>query len=186
MGHAKQVSSRERCKIEVYLELRLSKRDIARRLRPSVHSITTYTKQGVAYGKNYRGKRPATTAFDDKRLLRAASQSNKSSSKLKHEFGLSASSRTICRRIASCPHLLRRKMLRKLPLKEEHKNVRLCFCRDDMKQSWGKCVVYRRKKVQPEWARLFNLLFLRSAKRETNCILSTTRWRWSHGLGGFL
>ena len=52
-----------------------------------MHSITTYMKEGVVYGKNYRGKPTATTAFDDRRLLRAASQSKKSSSKLKHEFG---------------------------------------------------------------------------------------------------
>ena len=76
MGYAKQLSSREKSKIDAYLELRLTKRDIARRLRRSVHSITTYMKQGVVYGKNYRGKPTATTAFDDRRLLRAASQSN--------------------------------------------------------------------------------------------------------------
>ena len=58
-------------------------------------------KQGVVYGENYRGKPTATTAFDDRRLFRAARQCNKSSSRLKHELGLNASSRKIRLRIAS-------------------------------------------------------------------------------------
>ena len=72
MGHAKQLSSRERSKIDHYLELRLSKQDIARWLRRSMHSITTDMKQGVVYGNSYCGKPTATTSFDDRRLLRAA------------------------------------------------------------------------------------------------------------------
>ena len=58
MGKLKQLSEREKGKIDVYKELNLSKTDIARRIRRSIHSVTTYFTQENSYGQNYTGRRP--------------------------------------------------------------------------------------------------------------------------------
>ena len=136
MGRGKMLTAREQGKIDAYLQLKLSKADIARRIRRSVHAITSYVQQGAAYGSNFKGRSRATTKYDDRRLLREASNCHKSSAKLKHDLGLAASSRTIRRRIQTCPHLERKKMLKKPPLSHHHKQDRLSFCRANMAQTW--------------------------------------------------
>ena len=132
MGKAKLLTLRERGKIDAYLSMNLSKRDIARRIRRSVHAITTYMKQRHMYGLNFKGKARATTKYDDRCLIHAASQSHKSSTKLKSDLKLKASSRTIRRRIEKCAHLRRKKMMKKPLLTKSHKVERLRFCKLNM------------------------------------------------------
>jgi IS30 family transposase len=147
MGRAKLLSMRERGKIEAYVELKLSKRDIARRIRRSAHQVTTFLQKGTKYGTNFKGRTRATSRYDERRLLRAASQSHKSSRKLKYELELTASSRTIRRRIQNSQHLRRMKMLKKPPLTKSHKPDRLNFCKRYMGWNWNSTWFTDEKKV---------------------------------------
>ena len=56
MGRSNQLSERGKGKLIAYSEIKLSKRDMARRLRRSVHVATNFLSQGEKYGKNYKGR----------------------------------------------------------------------------------------------------------------------------------
>lgn len=135
MGKRPQLSLRERGKIDAYVELNLSKRDMARRLRRSCHCITTYLNNKEQYGKKFKGKPPALNPRDKRRVLRAASNSSKSSNVLKRELHLNASRWTIARTLKS--NNMSWCKMRKMPLlTQNHKDSRLQFCRKYMQQTW--------------------------------------------------
>ena len=46
MGKSNKLSKREKGKLIAYSEINLSKRDMARRLRKSVHVVTNFLSQG--------------------------------------------------------------------------------------------------------------------------------------------
>ena len=136
MGRRHQLSARERGKIDAYQELHLSKRDIARRIRRSVHAITSYTNDKLKYGNNMRGRSRVTTKYDDRRILREASNSTKSSVKIRYDLNLNCNARTVRRRIKDASHIMYKKMLMKPPLTAVHKQRRLQFCRVNMQRTW--------------------------------------------------
>ena len=136
MGRGSLLSQREKLKIDAYKELNLSKREISRRLRRSVTCISTYFSKGTTYGGHFKGRKKCTTQYDDRQIIRKASNTLKTSTQLRNEIGLSCSTRTVRRRIEKCKYLRRKKLLRKPPLSDSHKCGRLNFCRKYMAHNW--------------------------------------------------
>ena len=91
MGKAQQLSEREKGKVDTYIALNLSKREISRRIRRSVCCITNYIKEGSNYGQNYKGKASALSLRDRRRLIKCASNNFISCSALKKDLNISAS-----------------------------------------------------------------------------------------------
>lgn len=120
-----------------YIELNLSKRDMARRLRRSVHCITTFLSNSAKYGKNFKGRPCVLSRRDCRRLRNAASNATTSADKLRKELSLDASRSTICRRLNDM-NVVREKMKSKPPLTAFHKEARLTFCRVNMQRDWSK------------------------------------------------
>ena len=75
--------------------MNILKTDIARRIRRSIPCVTTYLTQGNSYGQNYQGRRPALSLRETRRLIQTVKKSNSSSTKLKADLGINASTRTI-------------------------------------------------------------------------------------------
>ena len=117
---------RER-KIDSYVELNLSKRDIYRRIRRSVHAITTYLNNKDDYGKIHKGRQRALSTRDCCQLRRAASNSSISSRELQSILGLSVSRSTICRTLNRMS-LKHKRMKCRPPLTAAHKDQRMDFC----------------------------------------------------------
>ena len=138
MGRTKQLSQREKGKIDAYTDLKLTKRDIARRLRRSVHVITNYLKNKQNYGRNYNTGRPKLlTSMDLRRLKRAASNSSKTINNLRYELNLQVSRATISRRLKDIS-IKYEKVKRQMSLTQAHIKQREVFCRKYMKQNWSK------------------------------------------------
>lgn len=135
MGKRRQLSEREKAKIDAYKEQNLKKSDIARRLRRSIHCVTTYLTQNDSYGQNYKGKTRALSVRDTRRLVHAAKNSNLSSAKLKSECNLKASTRTI-QRALKLKGFAWKKMCKKPLLTSKHKEIRREFCRRNMQTNW--------------------------------------------------
>lgn len=135
MGKAKLLSLREQGKIDAYCQLGLAKRDIARRLRRSVCSITTYLSNKDSYGKKWTGRSRILTARDMRRLGNAASNKQKSIKKIKAETNIAASNSTIIRALKRM-NMQSEKVKRAPFLSKLHKEARIKFTRDYMQQNW--------------------------------------------------
>ena len=73
-------------KIEAYLSLKLSQREIARRIRRSRSSVQTYIKHKSNYGKNHVGKNKFLSSKDRNILIRNASKGDLNCNQLKNEL----------------------------------------------------------------------------------------------------
>jgi transposase len=137
MGRNKMLSEREKGKIAAYIDLNLSKRDIARRMRRSVCCITTFINNGEKYGKNFKGSKRALSPRACRRLRKAASNSTESAKKLEVSLSLNVSRWTVTRRLNEMN--LKRKLMKSKPvLTTQHKEARIEFCRTNMKTDWAK------------------------------------------------
>lgn len=137
MGRGKLLSERETGKIDAYFELGVAKRDISRRLRRSVHAITTYITNSATYGTNFKGRAPVMTPRECRRLRTAASNASKSLPKLKRELGITASCQTMRRNLRKMDIHYKRMRCRP-PLTPAHRANRVTFCRRYMQQDWNK------------------------------------------------
>lgn len=131
------LSEREKGKIAAYIDLHLSKRDIARRMRRSVHCITTFMNNTENYGKNFKGSKRELSPRACRRLRKAASNSTVSANKLKVSLSLNVSRWTVTRRLNEM-NLKRKRMKSKPVLTAIHKEARMEFCRANMKTDWSK------------------------------------------------
>jgi hypothetical protein len=131
------LSEREKGKIVAYIDLQLSKRDISRRMRRSVHCITTFMNNTESYGKNFKGRKRALSPRACRRLRKAASNSTESANKLTTNLSLNVSRWTVTRRLNEM-NLKRKRMKSKPVLTTIHKDARMEFCRTNMKTDWSK------------------------------------------------
>lgn len=97
MGKSQLLTVRERGKIDAYVSMGLSKRDISRRIRRSVTAITTYLREGLNYGKNYKGSNKKLTTRELRRIRRIASNRQMSSRAIAAQLNLRISTRSIRR-----------------------------------------------------------------------------------------
>ena len=137
MGRSNQLSEREKGKLIAYSEMNLSKRDMARRLRRSVHVVTNFFGQGEKYGKNYKGRSKKLSAKEQHLLKRAASNTSNSCKTIIKETNLSISQPTASRYLKNF-NIKYLKMKAKPVLTKKHKENRKLFCKKNLKQDWSK------------------------------------------------
>lgn len=136
MGRAKQLSTREKGKIDAYSDLNLSITDISRRIRRSFNVVKSYLQNKENYGHNYKGRQKKLSTRDRRRLCRAASNSTKTSRMLKSELNLNVSRHTICRELKD-KKIVHQKVQRRPNLTPTHKEARLNFCRKNMQLNFA-------------------------------------------------
>lgn len=131
MGRGKTLSLEERGRIQAYRQERYSNREIARKIGRSTWVINNYLKDVENYGNNRRGRTAtATTERERRAILRVASNSCATARQIRGRVGSDASVRTIQRVIKKCPHLKRRRLVKKPLLLEHHREARFEFSRN--------------------------------------------------------
>lgn len=117
MGKQKCLTDREKGQIGILRKEVLSNRKIAQKINRSPNVVDHYVNQGEEYGKNYKGRTVTALTLKEKRkILRVASNSALSTSKIKELANVEASKSTVRRAILSAPHLQRKKLQKNLPL----------------------------------------------------------------------
>lgn len=133
MGRKSALSSSEMVKIDVYHSENYSYREIGKKIGRSHNVIMNYIKNKDNYRKNYKGGTySALTAQDRRKILRIASNSAHSTSKIRNMAGVNASKSTVRRAILKCEHLQLKKLAKKPPLNAARQLQRLQFAKDHM------------------------------------------------------
>lgn len=118
MGRAKPLTAEEKGRINAFSECGLSNRRIASKIGRSLNVVNNYLRNQSGYGKNMKGGTyKATTEADRRAIIRTASNSHESASKIREKTGVSASLATVKRVIRSAKHLKR------LKLKKNHRLI---------------------------------------------------------------
>lgn len=144
MGKGRSLTTSEKAKIDVYHTEGYSNRDIAKKLGRSPTCVDNYLKNPSTYGKKYKGRKAtAISAAERRRILRCASNSSKSISKIKHEVGVEASKSTVRRVILSAKNLKLSKLVKKPPLTATRKDHRLQYARNHMDWTIGQGSIQR-------------------------------------------
>lgn len=106
MGRGKALSVAEQAKIDVLQNEGFSNRKIAEKIGRHKNVVNNYLKDKENYGKNMkRFTKTATTPRERRAILKEASNSPLSVSKIKVKTNVSASKVTVYRVIKSAPHL---------------------------------------------------------------------------------
>lgn len=130
MGKKKVLTAEEKGKIDAFHSEGFAMRYIAKKIGRSDHVIRNYIKNSASYGTNYKGRtKTALTPQDKRKLIRIASNSAASTSKIKEKAGIVASLSTVRRAILSADHLKLKKLKKKPPLNAVRKEKRLEFAR---------------------------------------------------------
>ena len=106
MGKGKALSEFEKGRIEELLHQRISKREILKRLNRSKCVILNYSKNKKRYGQKKSSRRKKLLSKRDQRaILKIASNSSVTLSKIKHQLQLNVSKTTIWRTITYDPNI---------------------------------------------------------------------------------
>ena len=96
----------EKNKIDVYRSEGYSNRAIAKKIGRSSTVVDNYIKDPEGYGKNCKGRVSLSLSMYEKRkIIRIASTSALSLSKIRAQAGVEASKSSVCRVIKSCEYL---------------------------------------------------------------------------------
>lgn len=131
MGRGTKLSDEEGAKIMAYVDIGYSPHAIAQLLGRSRCAVVNHIKRvqnGVKLA--YRGHARVTTELADRRIIRLASNSTSTSSRILADLDLPCSSRTIRRRIKASGIIKYRKMSRKPVLKALEMQRRVVWARD--------------------------------------------------------
>ena len=139
MGKGKPLTSYQKGQIDAKLAQKMSHRQIARDLKRSPKNINNYAKNPALYGTAKSPGRPSSLSDREKRkILRHASNSVDSCTKIKADLKLKCSAETV-RRVISKSNFLKRRKMRKSPfLTQKHRDQRLDFARKNQKTDWRK------------------------------------------------
>lgn len=162
MGRKTSLSIAERAKIEAYKEEGYSSRAIAAKIGRGKTVINNFLRNMDNYGKNMKGRTYRATSQRERCLIiRKASNSASSVSKIRSETGVNASLSTVRRIIKSCSHLKRKKLQKKPPLNKQRKEKRLEFGRAKMTWSseWRTVVFSDEKKFNLDGPDGYNYYF---------------------------
>lgn len=137
MGRGTVLSLEEKSKITAFYEYGLSFHKIAEKTGRHRKTIANFLHNKDTYGKNFKGGNNRVITEADRRIiLREASNSHDSSTKIREKSGVNASKSTIQRVLKNAEHLKRQKLKKKPPLNKLRKETRLDFARTHM--TWSK------------------------------------------------
>lgn len=162
MGRGKTLTKEEIGKILAFNQQNLSNREIAKKLGRNHKTIISYLRNQENYGKNRKGRTArATTERERRSILREASNSAASARKIKDKVATSASIWTVRRIIKQCPHLRRKKLMKKPHLLPHHKNSRLEFCRTHLNwnEEWRQVIFSDEKNLIWMALMAFDIIF---------------------------
>jgi IS30 family transposase len=131
------LSERERGMVEAYRREKVPLREIARRLSRSDSVIRNFLKNPRKYATTKRkAKQSKLSARDERRIVKLASNSTISVSKIKSELDLPVADETIRKVLHSSPNIIRSKMHKAPNLTPDHKQKRLDFAKVNMARQW--------------------------------------------------
>lgn len=106
MGRGRALTLEEQTQIRVLHEENYSAHQIGRKINRSQNVVSAFLRSQGHYGKNMKGcTHSATTTREKRKILRLASNSTDSISKIRAKSGVNASVSTVRRVINSAPHL---------------------------------------------------------------------------------
>lgn len=116
-----------------------TKKEIARRLSRSDRVVRNFLRNPEQYCvKKHTGRKRKLKPRDERRIIRAASNTSKGCLELKQELNLDVSHMTVWRTLYRNPYITRSKMKLAPCLQDRHKAARLEFARVNMNRNWTK------------------------------------------------
>ena len=134
IGKNKWLTEYEKGKVDGLVKTKCSIREIPRQINRSHNVVMNYVKKEI-YGKKKSSGRPKLySAREIRQLIREVNNKQVSSAQAKRSLGLPGTRQTAWHTLKRCPHLIRKKKLKKPKLTDRHKQARLVFARKFM--SW--------------------------------------------------
>ena len=133
------LSDFEKGQIIAYKSQELGIREIGRQINRSHNVVRNFLADPTSYGtKKTGGPKKKLSTRDERRVVRAASNSMISLSQIKVNLQLNVSCMTVCRTLKRNSNIVRQKMQTAPRLQPRHKVGRLEFARTHMNQDWSK------------------------------------------------
>lgn len=149
MSRGKQLTAKERGKIDAFKQEGYSNRQVAKKIKRSHSVVDNYLKLGDKYGiKKKTGRKSTITPLTKKRIFQLASEKLMSSGKIKAELQLKQTTRTVQRVLSTSPNHIYKKYATKPPLTESHRKARLSFAKESVQNrlDWSKIIWSDEKK----------------------------------------
>lgn len=155
MGHGKRLSDYEKGQIDARLANGDSYSKIGKALNRSKAAISAYVNDKTGQTKSTGRPRKLNKKQEDQ-IVKKASNSFKSLSKIKRRLKLKVSRVTVWRTIKRSKFIVRRKLKKAPKLTNDHKLRRLNFARENMSTDWNKV---RSKSCRPSRVLRFQVIF---------------------------
>lgn len=137
MPRGNVLSEKEKGMIEAYKQEGVSIREIGRRLSRSDKVVRNYLKDPEKYATTKRKPKKSKLSPRDKRsIVKLASNSTISLSKIKSTLNLPVCKETVRKALQTSPNIIRAKMNKAPNLTPVHKQKRLEFARLNMARQW--------------------------------------------------
>uniref|UniRef100_A0A7I4Y306 Transposable element Tc3 transposase n=1 Tax=Haemonchus contortus TaxID=6289 RepID=A0A7I4Y306_HAECO len=147
MARGRLFSSDENAPIRALHEAGLSKRAISRRIGRSLCFLQRFLEKPDVPRCNTSSGRPRkVTTRDERKILRAVSNSMSSLSQIRSELNLSVSKTTVWRAVRRCENITRQAMKKAPRILDRHREARLEFAEMNLGRDWAKVVFSDEKK----------------------------------------
>lgn len=197
MPRGKALSEQEKGKILALQEEGYGIREIGRRMDRSHRVVQNFLKSPLEYGSRKRsGRKKQLTEREQRKILRAASNTCQSLQDLTNVVDNKVSRTTIWRTIKESPNIIRKKMNCIPALTQVHRDARQKFARENMGTNWNrvnysknskllgiiqlfpiKGNFFRRKEMEFRWARWKQELLARHSQG-ADLLLKEKLWWW--------
>lgn len=142
MARGKKLNNIEKGKILAFKDSGMGYREIARKLNRSLSVIQNFLKNLDNYGiKKSSGRKKKLSARTERKIVKEASNSSKTCTRIKHDLNLNVSKTTIWRTLHRSPYIVHSKLQVAPCLLDHHITDRLKFARQNMYRNWSKVTV---------------------------------------------
>lgn len=133
----------EKGKILAFKEEGLTISEISRKINRSRRVIQNFLKNPDLYGKKKRrGRKRKLSSREERKILRSASNSDQSCSKMTALVETKVSKTTVWRTLRRSPIICRNKMKSVPRITVHHKNARLEFAENNMATDWSSVRIF--------------------------------------------